>query len=76
MSQTVHAARIVDSGDLFWFASLNGEDWIEVSDDPRRSTAAQIDAIMNPKSGTFPMRATREFIRRHGAVFLTGERHA
>lgn len=76
MPQTVHAARIVDRGDVFYFASLDGQDWIEVTADPRASTAEQIDAVMNPKGGTLPLRATRGFIHRHGAVFLDGEQHA
>jgi len=65
----IHAARITDRGDVFWFASLDGESWVGVNQDPRPTTEAEIRRILNGNGKWRPMTATRGFLQRWGAEF-------
>ena len=66
----IHAAKIVDQGDTFWFASLDGDEWIGVSVDPRDSTEAAVQRAFDGNGRFRPMRATRGFLQRYGAKFF------
>lgn len=82
--ETVQAARLIcpplpGHPSLYWFASIDGELWIEVTDDPRLVDVDTIRRLMGPRQtergGFVPMKIARRFLRQQGAVFLTGERH-
>lgn len=69
---SVGVAVIREPDDAFWFASLDGKDWVEVNVDPREveATREQIDHIMNPPKGDIPLRIARRMLRLWKAEIL------
>lgn len=67
----IHAAYL-DDPELgrVWFASLDGELYIEVAEDPRDYALEAIAAAFGADSaGWTPMRMRRSFLRRLNAAF-------
>ena len=67
---TIHAAYINDPElGRVWFASLDGEFYIEVADDPRDYNPEAVAAAFKDKDGWTLMRMRRSFLQRAGAAF-------
>lgn len=70
-NRLIHAAYIddIELGRV-WFASLDGELYIEVADDPRDYSLGAVErAFGDEREGWTPMRMRRTFLRRVGAAF-------
>ena len=70
MTQTIHAAKIIDRGDTFWFASLDGQTWVEVNIDPRGASPEQIQGVLDGNGRMKPMTMALRFLQHRGAEFL------
>lgn len=67
----IHAAKIIDKGDTFWFASLDGENWVGVNQDPRNAESdAVIQRIFDGDGKWRPISATRLYLFKWGAKFF------
>lgn len=66
----MHKALLVEDGEKFWFASLDGEEWLPVNRQPTDDDAAAFEAALNPPSGLLPLRFGRRFLQYKEAVFL------
>lgn len=89
MNTQIYAARLMlpphpsvpnDPG-LYWFASIDGDLWVEVTDDPRHCTTVHVRQLLGlhpseDRAVRYPLKIHRSFLRAQGAVFLTGEKHA
>lgn len=85
--QKIHAAHCTYTTSdgkvsVHWFASVDGENWVEVSNDARVASLAEIRRCVGlsadgTKHVRYPMTFTRGYlVHRLAATFLTGEKHA
>ena len=67
---TVHTATIREGGEVFHFAGLDGQTFIEVGRPVAEDEGDALERAMNGDgSQTLPLRMTRSWLRSCGAVF-------
>lgn len=69
----IYGAKMIWGDDVFWFVSLDHQEWWVCSNNPVGEDEADVRAAIarkNRRVGTSPMRIDRSFLVARGALFL------
>lgn len=69
-TEKVHAALVKLDGEDWWFASLDGEEWLPCSRQPAADDTEAVRRMFEARRGFVPMRYARRFLTWQGATFL------
>jgi len=57
--------------DKHWFASLDGENWVEINREPGEGDEADVARCINGNGKTLPLRMATRWLRQQGAEVLS-----